>query len=305
MANLTKLAKTGAVLTLIGAISLTGVSYVSKAGGINKVIEQLKARALGWKDVAEHNKAEYNKLKAVYDDMLKLLGLQEGASYEQIKAKIDDLVKNADVAGIDNVNDLLYELATSLGVQDQLVKNESTGVYDPQPIYEALRTMEDNLDQAITKIGDTEKGINKKASGEVTYRDDMTLVEKINYLIAQINNANSDQVAIKNTADEALEAVTEATEADKVTSPVEKPKDETESSNPGGVQDTNKSAKEQAWDNFVASLSKDTSAEKLQGIKDGTINVNRSNGNMNRGSVAYGTLTTEQLRLYNVWYEMA
>ena len=151
MANLTKLAKTGAVLTLIGAISLTGVSYVSKAGGINEVIEQLKARALGWKGVAEHNKAEYNKLKAVYDEMLKLLGLQEGATYEQIKNKIDNLVKNADVAGIDNVNDLLYELATSLGVQDQLVKNESTGVYDPQPIYEALRTMEDNLDQGGAK----------------------------------------------------------------------------------------------------------------------------------------------------------
>ena len=241
MANLTKLAKTGAVLTLIGAISLTGVSYVSKAGGINEVIEQLKARALGWKGVAEHNKAEYNKLKAVYDDMLKLLGLQEGASYEQIKAKIDDLVKNADVAGIDNVNDLLYELATSLGVQDQLVKNESTGVYDPQPIYEALRTMEDNLDQAITKIGDTEKGINKEASGDVTYSDDMTLVEKINYLIAQINNANSDQVAIKTTADNALAEVTEATDEDKVTSPVEKPEDETKPSNPGGVQGNAKS----------------------------------------------------------------
>ena len=240
MANLTKLAKTGAVLTLIGAISLTGVSYVSKAGGINEVIEQLKARALGWKGVAEHNKAEYNKLKAVYDDMLKLLGLQEGASYEQIKAKIDDLVKNADVAGIDNVNDLLYELATSLGVQDQLVKNESTGVYDPQPIYEALRTMEDNLDQAIEKIGnpsDENNGINKEASGDVTYRDDMTLVEKINYLIAQINNANSDQVAIKTTADNALAEVAEATDDDKVTSPVEKPKDEASSeSNPGGVQ---------------------------------------------------------------------
>ena len=260
MANLTKLAKTGAVLTLIGAISLTGVSYVSKAGGINKVIEQLKARALGWKDVAEHNKAEYNKLKAVYDDMLKLLGLQEGASYEQIKAKIDDLVKNADVAGIDNVNDLLYELATSLGVQDQLVKNESTGVYDPQPIYEALRTMEDNLDQAIEKIGnpsDENKGINKEASGDVTYRDDMTLVEKINYLIAQINNANSDQVAIKTTADEALEAVTEATEADKVTSPVEKPKDEASSeSNPGGVQGNDKSE-------AYAKLSVNANAKKL------------------------------------------
>lgn len=253
MANLTKLAKTGAVLTLIGAISLTGVSYVSKAGGINEVIEQLKERALGWKNVAEHNKAEYNKLKAVYDDMLKLLGLQEGASYEQIKAKIDDLVKNADVAGIDNVNDLLYELATSLGVQDQLVKNESTGVYDPQPIYEALRTMEDNLDQAITKIGDTEKGINKEASGDVTYSDDMTLVEKINYLIAQVNNANSDQIAIKETADNALAEVTEATEADKVTSPVEKPKDETKPSNPGGVQGN---AKTEAYENLSVNAKK-------------------------------------------------
>lgn len=273
MANLTKLAKTGAVLTLIGAISLTGVSYVSKAGGINEVIKQLKERALGWKEVAEHNKAEYNKLKAVYDDMLKLLGLQEGASYEQIKAKIDDLVKNADVAGIDNVNDLLYELATSLGVQDQLVKNESTGVYDPQPIYEALRTMEDNLDQAITKIGDTEKGINKKASGDVTYSDDMTLVEKINYLIAQINNANSDQVAIKTTADNALAEVTEATEADKVTSPVEKPKDETKPSNPGGVQGN---AKSEAY----AKLSVNANAKKLAdaGYVEGDLTRINQNG---------------------------
>ena len=304
MANLTKLAKTGAVLTLIGAISLTGVSYVSKAGGINEVIKQLKERALGWKEVAEHNKAEYNKLKAVYDDMLKLLGLQEGASYEQIKAKIDDLVKNADVAGIDNVNDLLYELATSLGVQDQLVKNESTGVYDPQPIYEALRTMEDNLDQAITKIGDTEKGINKEASGDVTYSDDMTLVEKINYLIAQINNANSDQVAIKNTADEALEAVTEATEADKVTSPVEKPKDETKPSNPGGVQDTNKSAKEQAWDAFANSISTKTDETKAK-IKNGTYIVNRTNGVVRDSTGSIFTLDDNQLALYNAWYNMA
>ena len=255
MANLTKLAKTGAVLTLIGAISLTGVSYVSKAGGINKAIEQLKARALGWKGVAEHNKAEYNKLKAVYDEMLKLLGLQEGATYEQIKNKIDNLVKNADVAGIDNVNDLLYTLATSVGVQDQHVK-DANGVYNPQPIYDALEKMEDDLDKAITKIGDTENGINKKASGDVTYSDDMTLVEKINYLIAQINNANSDQVTIHNTADEALADVTEANEADKVTSPVEKPKDETEPSNPGGVQGNDKSK-------AYAKLSVNANAKKL------------------------------------------
>ena len=300
MANLTKLAKTGAVLTLIGAISLTGVSYVSKAGGINEVIKQLKERALGWKEVAEHNKAEYNKLKAVYDDMLKLLGLQEGASYEQIKAKIDDLVKNADVAGIDNVNDVLYELATSLGVQDQLVKNESTGVYDPQPIYEALRTMEDNLDQAIEKIGDTEKGINKEASGDVTYSDDMTLVEKINYLIAQINNANSDQVTIKTTADNALAEVTEATEADKVTSPVEK----TEPSNPGGVQDTNKSAKEQAWDAFANSISTKTDETKAK-IKNGTYIVNRTNGVVRDSTGSIFTLDDNQLALYNAWYNMA
>ena len=254
--NLTKLAKTGAVLTLIGAISLTGVAYVSQAGGINEVIEQLKARALGWKGVAEHNKAEYNKLKAVYDEMLKLLGLQEGATYEQIKNKIDNLVKNADVAGIDNVNDLLYTLATSLGVQDQLVK-DANGVYNPQPIYDALEKMEDDLDKAIAKIGDTENGINKEASGDVTYSDDMTLVEKINYLIAQINNANSDQIAIKETADNALAEVTEATDEDKVTSPVEKPKDEASSgSNPGGVQGN---AKAEAY----AKLSANANAKKL------------------------------------------
>ena len=131
----------------------------------------------------------------------------------------------------------------------------------------------------------------------------MTLVEKINYLIAQINNANSDQVAIKTTADNALAEVAEATDEDKVTSPVEKPKDETKPSNPGGVQDTNKSAKEQAWEAFANSV--DKSAETLQGIKNGTIPVNRSNGNIGTLNTGYGTLTNEQLRLYNAWYNMA
>ena len=250
--NLTKLAKGGLIVTLLGAIAVGSVAYTSKGTDIKGFIDDLRAKALGWKDVAEHNKAEYNKLKAVYDEMLKLLGLQEGATYEQIKNKIDNLVKNADVAGIDNVNDLLYTLATSLGVQDELVK-DANGVYNPQPIYDALKTLEDDLDTAIAKIGDTKKGIDTKAKGDVTYREDMTLVEKINYLIAQVNNANDDQIAIKEYANEAVngktnesgevvkEAIASPTDEDKVTSPVEKPKDETKPSNPGGVQGDAKS----------------------------------------------------------------
>ena len=308
--NLTKLAKGGLIVGLLGAIAVGSVAYESKGTDIKGFIDDLRAKALEWKGVAEQNKAEYNKLKAVYDEMLKLLSLDEGATYEQIVARIENVVKNTDVAGIDNTNNLLEAIADSLGVKDQLVKDEN-GVYNPQPIYDALKTLEDDLDTAIAKIGDTKKGIDTNAKGKITYREDMTLVEKINYLIAQVNNANDDQIAIKEYANEAVngktnesgevvkEAIASPTDEDKVTSPVEK----TEPSNPGDVA-SDKSAKEQAWDNFVDSLSKDTSAEKLQGIKDGTINVNRSNGNMNRGSVAYGTLTTEQLRLYNVWYEI-
>lgn len=256
--NLTKLAKGGLIVSLLGAIAVGSVAYSSKGTDIKGFIDDLRAKALEWKGVAEQNKAEYNKLKAVYDEMLKLLSLDEGATYEQIVARIENVVKNTDVAGIDNTNNLLEAIADSLGVKDQLVKDEN-GVYNPQPIYDALKTLENDLDTAIAKIGDTKEGINTKAKGEITYREDMTLVEKINYLIAQVNNANDDQIAIKEYANEAVngktnesgevvkEAIASPTDEDKVTSPVEKPKDETKPSNPGGVQGN---AKTEAYNNL-------------------------------------------------------
>ena len=314
--NLTKLAKGGLIVSLLGAIAVGSVAYTSKGTDIKGFIDDLRAKALEWKGVAEQNKAEYNKLKAVYDEMLKLLSLDEGATYEQIVARIENVVKNTDVAGIDNTNNLLEAIADSLGVKDQLVKDEN-GVYNPQPINDALKTLEDDLDTAIAKIGDTKKGIDTKAKGDVTYREDMTLVEKINYLIAQVNNANDDQIAIKDYANEALngktddnaevvkDAIASPTDEDKVTSPVEKPKDEACSeSNPGGVQG-NKTAKEQAWDDFANSIKSRWTDDVAQGIKNGTIPVNATNGNVGNLQVAYGTLTDEQLRLYNKWLNMA
>ena len=310
--NLTKLAKGGLIVSLLGAIAVGSVAYTSKGTDIKGFIDDLRAKALEWKGVAEQNKAEYNKLKAVYDEMLKLLSLDEGATYEQIVARIENVVKNTDVAGIDNTNNLLEAIADSLGVKDQLVKDEN-GVYNPQPIYDALKTLENDLDTAIAKIGDTKEGIDTKAKGEITYREDMTLVEKINYLIAQVNNANDDQIAIKEYANEAVngktnesgevvkEAIASPTDEDKVTSPVEK----TEPSNPGGVQDTNKSAKQQAWDNFMNSL---TCTQDIKDkLVDGTYSVNaREKAIVTSGTtnVQYN-LNDNQMELYNTWHNIA
>ena len=316
--NLTKLARITAVVGTIGAISLVGVRYASQSTDIQSIIDSLKAKALDWKNQAGLNKAElnkkteeYNTLKANYDAVLEILGIDGAQDIEVIKQKVQDIYNNADATGIEGTNNTLKAIANALGVELTDADKNTNGVYKTDKIIEELGKLDDELDKLDEALGDL--AINLE-SGDMEYSDEMTLTQKINYLIGQINKANDDQTKLKTYADKANEAVDEAS-ADYVVEnkgnegETESAKDPEQPTNPPTEEqqpaEPEKTAKEQAWDTFVASLGNTKSAETLQGIKNGTINVNRSNGNINKGVEAYGTLTTEQLRLYNAWYEMA
>ena len=307
--NLTKLARITAVVGAVGAISLVGVRYASQSTDIQSIIDSLKAKALDWKNQAGLNKAElnkkteeYNTLKANYDAVLEILGIDGAQDIEVIKQKVQDIYNNADATGIEGTNNTLKAIANALGVELTDADKNANGVYKTDKIIEELGKLDDELDKLDEALGDL--AINLE-SGDMEYSDDMTLTEKINYLIGQINKANDDQTKLKTYADEADKAVDEAS-ADYV---VENPADVESGSEPE-KQPTNppaseKTAKEQAWDNFVASLSNFDEPTRTK-ITNGTWSVSRRDGvvrNSNDGQEC--TLSSEQLALYNTWYNMA
>ena len=233
--NLTKLARITAVVGTIGAISLVGVRYASQSTDIQSIIDSLKAKALDWKNQAGLNKAElnkkteeYNTLKANYDAVLEILGIDGAQDIEVIKQKVQDIYNNASATGIEGTNNTLKAIANALGVELTDADKNTNGVYKTDKIIEELGKLDDELDKLDEALGDL--AINLE-SGDMEYSDEMTLTQKINYLIGQINKANDDQTKLKTYADEADKAVDEAN-GDYV---VEN-KDETEPSNPGGVQ---------------------------------------------------------------------
>ena len=212
--NLTKLARITAVVGAVGAISLVGVRYASQSADIQSIIDSLKAKALDWKNQAGLNKAElnkkteeYNTLKANYDAVLEILGIDGAQDIEVIKQKVQDIYNNADATGIEGTNNTLKAIANALGVELTDADKNTNGVYKTDKIIEELGKLDDELDKLDEALGDL--AINLE-SGDMEYRENMTLTEKINYLIGQINKANDDQTKLKTYADEADKAVDEA-----------------------------------------------------------------------------------------------
>ena len=245
--NLTKLARITAVVGAVGAISLVGVRYASQSADIQSIIDSLKAKALDWKNQAGLNKAElnkkteeYNTLKANYDAVLEILGIDGAQDIEVIKQKVQDIYNNANATGIEGTNNTLKAIANALGVELTDADKNANGVYKTDKIIEELGKLDDELDKLDEALGDL--AINLE-SGDMEYSDDMTLTEKINYLIGQINKANDDQTKLKTYADKADKAVDEAN-ADYV---VENKDEASSGSNPGGVQGN---AKTEAYANL-------------------------------------------------------
>ena len=209
--NLTKLARITAVVGTIGAISLVGVRYASQSPDIQDMIDSLKAKALGWKNQAGLNKAElnkkteeYNTLKANYDAVLEILGIDGAQDIEVIKQKVQDIYNNADATGIEGTNNTLKAIANALGVKLTDADKNTNGVYKTDKIIEELGKLDDELDKLDKALGDL--AINLE-SGDMEYSDKMTLTQKINYLIGQINKANDDQTQLKTYAENANNAV--------------------------------------------------------------------------------------------------
>ena len=340
MANLTKLAKVVAITGAIGAISC-GVYYASQSEGIQSAIDSLKAKAEAWKKQAGINKAQYNAmksdydtLKANYDAVLEILGIDGAEDIETIKQKVQDIYNNADATGIEGTNNTLKAIAKALGVELTDADKNANGVYKTDKIMEELRKLDDELNNLQTALGNVttdENGnititINKNSSWkvpkvdndgnvvkdsegntvyeEVQYSDDMSLSEKINFLIGQINKANDDQLKLKEYAEEANTAVDNAS-ADYVfeenkgnegnvagaeggtpeqpTEPEQPTNPPTEEQQPAEPE---KTAKEQAWDTLEASLISASWGEGSRGkLKDGTYTIER--GTNSQGAVIY------------------
>lgn len=304
--NLTKLARITAVVGAVGAISLVGVRYASQSADIQSIIDSLKAKALDWKNQAGLNKAElnkmteqYNTLKANYDAVLEILGIDGAQDIEVIKQKVQEIYDNANATGIEGTNNMLEAIANALGVELTEADKNANGVYKTDKIIEELGKLDDELDKLDEALGDLAINLD---SDDMEYSDDMTLTEKINYLIGQINKANDDQTKLKTYADKANEAVDEANgdyvvenEGDSLggSTPEEQPTNSTE---------PEKTAKELAWEAFAETIDEESATK----IADGTWIVNRNDGvvrNSNTGSSQF-TLSSDKLALYNTWYNM-
>ena len=322
--NLTKLARITAVVGTIGAISLVGVRYASQSTDIQSIIDSLKAKALDWKNQAGLNKAElnkkteeYNTLKANYDAVLEILGIDGAQDIEVIKQKVQDIYNNADATGIEGTNNTLKAIANALGVELTDADKNTNGVYKTDKIIEELGKLDDELDKLDKALGDL--AINLE-SGDMEYSDEMTLTQKINYLIGQINKANDDQTKLKTYADKANEAVDEAS-ADYVVEnkgnegETESAKDPEQPTNPPTEEqqpaEPEKTAKEQAWDTLEASLISASWGENSRGkLKDGTYTIER--GTNSQGAIVYevkneGTLigATVSEEIYNQYIAWA
>ena len=355
--NLTKLAKVVAITGAIGAISC-GVYYASQSEGIQSAIDSLKAKAEAWKKQAGINKAQYNAmksdydtLKANYDAVLEILGIDGAQDIEVIKQKVQDIYNNADATGIEGTNNTLKAIADALGVKLTDADKNANGVYKTDKIMEELRKLDDELDDLQTALGNVttdENGnititINKNSSWkvpkvdsdgnvvkdsegntvyeEVQYSDDMSLSEKINFLIGQINKANDDQLKLKKYAEDAVADIDEANGDYEFKNPVdvqgggsepEQPTNPpTEEQQPAEPPAGEKSEKEQAWDTLEASLIKAGWGENSRrSLKNGTYTIEQ--GRNSQGAIVYevkneGTLigATVSEEIYNQYIAWA
>ena len=223
MSKITKLTKVVAITGAIGAISLVGIEYGSQSTDIQSAINSLKEKALGWKNQAGLNKAElnkkteeYNTLKAKYNAVLGILKVDGTKDINTIKQQVQEIYDNAnntDSTSIVATNNTLKSIADALGVT-LTDEDKDNGVYKTDKIIEELGKLDTKLGELKTALGDTTTDENGNVtininpnSGDMEYSNDMTLTQKINYLIGQINKANDDQTKLKTYAENANNAV--------------------------------------------------------------------------------------------------
>lgn len=206
-----KIAKIITVSTAVGAISIAGIAYNSNKEAILEQINQLKKKATDWQKQAGDNKYELQQQQEKYASIIKTLKdklgleLEDGATVEQIASALESYVGDANSkTDVDTYNTAISSIATALGLELTDEDKDSNGMYDYTVITNELQ----GLDQAITDLETALKDedvIDK--TGQTVGDINGSIVDKINYLINQIQTANTDQTEILTVATEANNSV--------------------------------------------------------------------------------------------------
>ena len=206
-----KIAKIITVSTAVGAISIAGIAYNSNKEAILEQINQLKKKATDWQKQAGDNKYELQQQQEKYASIIKTLKeklgleLEDGATVEQIASALESYVGDANSkTDVDTYNTAISSIATALGLELTDEDKDDNGMYDYTVITKELQ----GLDQAITDLETALKDedvIDK--TGQTVGDINGSIVDKINYLINQIQTANTDQTDILKVATEANNSV--------------------------------------------------------------------------------------------------
>ena len=188
MRNLKKAVAVGAVITLLGS---TTAVYVSKNDQIQDKISKLYNIAEGYKNKlttsegkVDDAQAELNAKKKILADLQTLLGA-EGTSYDQLVAGINKKAKTmADTEFQNLINDMVATM--------HLPTTDSEGnpiTYDANKLAEEIMAYKDEIDALNDYVNNYANYNNSEA-----YQN-MTLLQKLQSMINQLNQASNDAQA--------------------------------------------------------------------------------------------------------------
>lgn len=187
MRNLKKAVAVGAVITLLGS---TTAVYVSKNDQIQDKINKLYNIAEGYKNKlttsegkVDNAQTELNAKKKILADLQTLLGA-EGTSYDQLVAGINKKAKTmADTEFQNLINDMVDVM--------HLPTTDSEGnpiTYDANKLAEEIMAYKDEID-ALNDYVNNYANYNNEAYAN------MTLLQKLQSMINQLNQASNDAQA--------------------------------------------------------------------------------------------------------------
>ena len=188
MRNLKKAVAVGAVITLLGS---TTAVYVSKNDQIQDKINKLYNIAEGYKNKlttsegkVDNAQTELNAKKKILADLQTLLGA-EGTSYDQLVAGINKKAKTmADTEFQNLINDMVATM--------QLPTTDAEGnpiTYDANKLAEEIMAYKDEIDALNDYVNNYANYNNSEA-----YQN-MTLLQKLQSMINQLNQASNDAQA--------------------------------------------------------------------------------------------------------------
>ena len=188
MRNLKKAVAVGAVITLLGS---TTAVYVSKNDQIQDKINKLYNIAEGYKNKlttsegkVDNAQTELNAKKKILADLQTLLGA-EGTSYDQLVAGINKKAKTmADTEFQNLINDMVETM--------HLPTTDAEGnpiTYDANKLAEEIMAYKDEIDALNDYVNNYAKYNNSEAYAN------MTLLQKLQSMINQLNQASNDAQA--------------------------------------------------------------------------------------------------------------